>query len=327
MSNRQTTRSWRVGFFCSCLLLITPGQAAADQPRVLTGHGDAVYDVAFSPAGRLMASGSYDNTVILWSLDDGSIAGKLEGHTDQVFRVAFSPDGKFLATCSGDGTTILWDVAKRERQAVMTGHGDPVIDVAFSTDGRSLATAGSHIQLWQRGQQIWETPHSPLYFAIAFAPNHQSLACGTNDLIRIYSVKDPGSFTDLQERQGMVYQVDYSPDGKWLASASSKGQLSLWDVKQQAKQGAVTADASALFAAAFSPDGTQLITGGRERVIRSWTVPDLELVDERYGPEETVLAVRISPDGKYLATGSYDGKIHLWTLTAGSPENRSESRE
>ncbi len=301
--------------FVTCYLLAALSAfGAGSQPVLLAGHQDAVYDVAFSPDGCLLASGSYDRTVKLWNIADRSLIATLSGHTDQVFRVEFSPDGKSLASCGGDGKVIVWDVKTHQALTVLTDRGDPMIDVAYSTDGNLVATAGPHIQLWKSTKQVWSTPHSPLYFSIAVSPDHQSLACGTKDLIRIFDIANPESWIDLSDVKGIVYQVDYSPDGHWLASASSDGRLEVWDATLRKSHQAVTADNSALFSTAFSPDGQTLMTGGRERVIRTWSVPELQLIEERYGPRETILAVSFSPSGKQIASGSYDGSVHLWSL-------------
>jgi WD40 repeat protein len=67
--------------------------------------------VAFSPDGRLLASGSDDQTVKLWDVETGQEVRTLRGHNGGVWSVAFSPDGRLLASGSGDGTVKLWDVA------------------------------------------------------------------------------------------------------------------------------------------------------------------------------------------------------------------------
>ena len=84
-------------------------QHAAGRP--LIGRQDAS-SVAFSPDGKTIASGSADQTVILWDVANRSQLGQpLVGHEDFVSSVAFSPDGKILASGSGDRTIVLWDVA------------------------------------------------------------------------------------------------------------------------------------------------------------------------------------------------------------------------
>ena len=287
--------------------------SASSQSAIsLSGHGDAVYDIAFSPDGAIMATGSYDKTVGVWRLEEGRQIGSLAGHTDQVFRVAFSPDGKRLASCSGDGSAIVWKTDSWLKEQTLKGHGDPMLDLAFSPDGRLLVTVGSHVQIWEDGEETWSSPHSELYFSVAITPEGNRIACGTRNQIHFFDLKAHALIERRTIGGGMVYQLAYSPDGKWLASASSDGKIRLWDTASGQLSASATADAFALFSLRFSRDGRTLISAGRERVIRTWSVPDLESLSERYGPQETILTAAWSPSGKHLVAGSYDGILHLW---------------
>jgi WD40 repeat protein len=79
-----------------------------DPLRTFEGHSYQVNSLAFSPSGELLVSGSRDQKVRIWRLEDGALLYTLEGHTDTVNSVSFSPDGSTIASGSEDGTVILW---------------------------------------------------------------------------------------------------------------------------------------------------------------------------------------------------------------------------
>ena len=75
---------------------------------IFTGHNKDVNSVAFSPDGKTIASGSWDDTIKLWEVSTGKLIKTLTGHASLVNSVAFSPDGKTIASGSQDYTIKLW---------------------------------------------------------------------------------------------------------------------------------------------------------------------------------------------------------------------------
>ncbi len=127
--------------------------------EVSTGHTDFINTMAFHPSKPILATGSQDNSIILWDLDNlVTIDLPLTRHTSGVTSLAFSPSGALLASSDEDATWILWDVATRQPIGIpITGSPAAVTGLAFSQDEAWLYTgngAGS-IFKWDVGFESW----------------------------------------------------------------------------------------------------------------------------------------------------------------------------
>ena len=109
--------------------------------RVLKAHAGLVSALAFSPDGRLLASGGWDRQIKIWSAQDGTFLGLLTGHADAVTSLAFLPDGTLVS--GGRDKARFWDPETSVEKELLNAPDEGALAVAVSPDGHILASGNA----------------------------------------------------------------------------------------------------------------------------------------------------------------------------------------
>jgi WD40 repeat protein len=361
--------------------------------------------IAYSPDGKILASGGRDNVIRLFDAATGQEMRRLTGHKPRSYSpsadikspldtlvnatgeggvnsVAFSPDGKVLASGGWDDSVRLWEVATGKELRRIDAHKAMVGRVIFSPDGKVLASRGAldgTVKLWDplTGTQLhkfvglsnvnpWRFNHD---MALAISPDSKTLAATARNSLVFYDI---ASGAEVKRFPAHVYGITlaYSPDGLLLASGGvdpGKDVYSLriwdvatgkelrkctlpknepptylaWDPNKNGRLAAVIAeDDMHIFDAhigtevvrlkhywpsrvIYSIEGNTLASAGSGPIIRHWdAVTGKELHLDFEGHQAGIHAVAMAPDGKLVASGGEN--IRLWDPATGKTERRIE---
>ena len=294
-------------------LVLHPAAWAQERTEIamtFKGHAGAVYSVAFTPDQKLLATGSFDNTVALWDIATGKLFkqfGGQAGHTKQIYAVAASPDGSMLASGSADNTLKLWDVPLN---APIKTHPmpDAVRRLALSPDGLKVALAlpGGKISVVTAldFKEIAKF-EGPSVAKLAWTANGLNLIAGGDDgSLRMINIAK-NETTIIGAHRAAVQQV-LAPAGGVL-SAGADGTLRLWTLATAAPK--TLPPGSPVVAAAFL--GDSLVLAGADRNLR---FVQLSTQKEKAFTGASADIVAVANNGQSIAAATSDGRLSLWNV-------------
>lgn len=235
-------------------------------------HKSVIYAIAYSPDGKLMATGGIDKVIYIRNVNSGVIFKKFAGHTNTVYFLKFTPDNRRLVSSGSDGFVKIWDI---ENNKVLVSlkisiHETNCLDV--SSDGKFIAIGG--------------TDHSLTI-----------LNAGNGNLVKNIDIPET------------IYQIRFTPDSKYLVAGTRYGKGYIWNIADWSIK--AQSDGNYLYRFAMTPDGKTLYSNeGNKDYPYSFNINRVDISNGSFSLVKTetgygrVDNLEITSDGKYLFIGS-----------------------
>ena len=243
-----------------------------EQIRDFIGHKGYISTVAFHPSGEQILSTSWEGSIRLWNVSQGSELWRVGGGTRESDSISFSPDGRRIA--AGFHSTIrLIDSATGQLSTTINRTGSTITAVAFGPDNATLVSGDEQgtIEFWKGEQRLW-------------------------------SARAEG---------GAIRCVACSRDGRWIAGVSKTLRLTVWDAATGEEKFSTT-DPGGIYCVRFSPDSKRLVAGCADSNIRFWSVESGQQIFTLSGHKGRVFSLAFSPDGRRLVSSGDGGSVRVW---------------
>jgi WD40 repeat protein len=266
-----------------------PAQAANHEGRLLrvierlprlvgfVSHGAALNSAGFSRDATQVVTAGDDQTVKIWNLNPGELAGKPLRHQSPVLYAELSPEQDRLVSICKDGSAWLWQLSRDTSIALELGHGAAVRAAEFSPNGRFALTRGEN-----RRVMVWD-------------------ALSTRDRFKL-------------EHEAVPAEAHYSPDGKCIAVIAGD-RLYVWDTERGEKVVEVVSPNGQLTRLVLSGDSRRLLVVAGP-IAQVCSVGKGEWSSFTLSEPAPITSAAFTPDGR-VVTGTEDGSVRVWDAVSG----------
>eukprot|EP00753_Platysulcus_tardus_P011973 PLAT3327.7.p1 GENE.PLAT3327.7~~PLAT3327.7.p1 ORF type:complete len:1249 (-),score=646.62 PLAT3327.7:3473-6736(-) len=304
----------------------------------MAAHAKGVTSVSFSSDARLLASASFDKTLLLWDVASASVLACLPGHSGAVLCCAFAPAGGLLVSGATDRTVKVWatdglaaaaaeaaaaadeekDEGEDDVYALLGGEGDrrltwdgkpTVLASLLSQAGAAAVRAAAGLGMEQ---------HTDRCTAVALSPDSSLIASASDDeKLRLWSAGRGRMLALLEQDEGPISALVFSATGRFLLAGLMKGMVVQWDVrKREVVSATMLFEHQPVTLLACGADDCMLACSslGRFKVCRVAAPLEPTGVTEALYME-VMCAAFVEEDGG-LQTVSRDGSVRVWALDA-----------
>lgn len=259
------------------------------------GHNAEVQCVAYSPDGRLIASGGPNHQINLWDASSGKLIRKLPSESS-ANHLAFTPSGQQLLTSwSNSGLIRVWDVATGEQLRTVETGMKRVRLFALTPDAKQLIVVASD------SKYSW---HSPM----------------GEETCRVWDFESGEKLREFTIQTASTESISITADDKTLVTGSANGVIHVLNLETGQEFETLIGHRHSVEGLALNSDGTLLASGSTDQTIRLWDAKTWKSLRVLKGHNRSVTSIAYSPNGRILASGSGTSSYPL------SPENSQKIR-
>eukprot|EP00916_Digyalum_oweni_P013739 GHVL01022544.1.p1 GENE.GHVL01022544.1~~GHVL01022544.1.p1 ORF type:complete len:505 (-),score=59.30 GHVL01022544.1:1344-2858(-) len=288
----------------------------------LTGHSQAITCIVFQPMHLatngvcLLASGAKDCSIRVWNPVMGQRLYTLTSHTHPVTKLCWSGEEEgFIYSASRDRTIKVWDTNTPRLLKDLKGHAHWINSLSLNTesvmksgpfDHRGYKEFSSFEEMKKTAQERYDDAMKKL--------GQERLLSGSDDLtMYLWNPKD--SRKPVNRMAGhlkIVNHVCFSPDGRFIASASFDRTIRIWNGRTGKYISTLRGHVSDVYQISWSIDCRMLVSASKDSTVKVWDVGVGKLKEDLSGHADEVYAVDWSSDGSRVASGSKDRTLRVW---------------
>jgi ribosome assembly protein 4 len=282
------------------------------------GHKKWITSLAWEPAhkalpSRRFVSGSRDMTVRVWDANTRRCLFVMGSHTMVVTAVKWGGEG-LIYSASRDTTVNAWDANDGRLVRSLKSHARWVNTLALSTEHALRTGAFDHRGAAPAGSDDDAKAAAQARYDAAAGGKPERLISGSDDFT-MFLWAPSASQKPIARLTGHVQLINhaaFSPDGRWLLSASFDKSLKLWDGATGAFVATFRGHVGPVYQAAWSSDSRLFVSGSKDSTLKVWDARTRKLLVDLPGHSDEVFAVDWSPDGGGVASGGKDRVLKLW---------------
>lgn len=285
--------------------------------NTLNGHKKWITSLAWEPAhlqspSRRFASASKDGDIRIWDTTTRKSTICLTGHTLAVTCVKWSGEG-LIYSSSQDCTIKVWETSQGKLIRELKGHGHWVNTLALSTE--YVLRTGAYDYKPKKYSSADEMKEAALArYNTAKKDSAERLVSGSDDFTMF--LWEPATSKHPKARmtghQQLVNHVYFSPDGRWIASASFDKSVKLWNGFTGEFIATFRGHVGPVYQISWSADSRLLLSGSKDSTLKIWDMRTRKLREDLPGHADEVFSVDWSPDGQKVASGGKDRVLKLW---------------